>query len=178
MVLLVTADNLFVLFVFALINTVTVYSQQQTADADDEVKYVIFTSNKEDKEIGEEGIYNNTSKVKSDISKSFPITFRYISKIRGINGVAAYYRNDLEELSNIRKLDEIDKLVINENSIEFLDSVNLIDMDVLFPKMTKDEFIKIWNSMWNKKVYFIDRSEIKNHKVKLYPVYVFGINLY
>jgi hypothetical protein len=68
--------------------------------------------------------------------------------------------------------------VIKDESIEFLNSVTLIDMDELFPKMTKDEFIKVWNSLWDKNVYFIDRSEIKNRKVILYPVYVFGINLY
>jgi hypothetical protein len=170
-------NKLLILIAFALISTANGYSQQNN-NGKEEVKYVIFTSNKGGKEIGEEGIYKYTSKEKTDTHISFPIVFRFISKSRRINGAAYNNNYNFNNLSKHRKITERDKLVIKDESIEFLNSVTLIDMDELFPKMTKDEFIKVWNSLWDKNVYFIDRSEIKNRKVILYPVYVFGINLY
>ena len=167
--------NLFMLFAFMFTGAVTLYGQQQNND--DGVKYVIFTSDKKAEDT-REGIFVYTAKKKSDICKYPTISFNFVSKARGINGSANNFRSDLDKLSKIRKVTERDKLVIKEEPSEFLNSVNLIDMDVLFPKMTKDEFIKTWNSLCDKTVYFIDRSEIKNQKVKLYPVHVFGINLY
>jgi hypothetical protein len=166
--------NLFVLFVFMLSGASTILCQEAR---NEDAKYVIFTSDKKAEET-REGIYKYTSKEKSHTHKSLPIVFRFDSKARGIHGIADYYEYDLDELAKIRKVTDRDKLVIKEEPSEFLNSITLIDMDVLFPKMTKDEFIKTWNSLWDKTVYFIDRSEIKNHKVKLHPVKVVGINLY
>ena len=83
--------------------------------------------------------------------------------------MAHYYEYDLDKLAKIRKVTERDRRVIKEEPSEFLNSVNLIDMDILFPKMTKEEFIKVWNSLWDKSVYFVDRLEIENHKVRLLP---------
>jgi hypothetical protein len=161
--------NLFLMFAFVLTTVVGAYSQ--------EVKYVIFTSDKKAKQTGE-GIYKYTSEIKSDTHVSPPIRFRFVSKSRGISGMADHRSYNLENLAKKRKVTEKDKLDIKEDKIEFLESVNPIDMDILFPKMTKDEFIKTWNSLWNKTVYFIDRSDIKNNKIILYPVKVAGINLY
>lgn len=166
--------NLFFLFVFVFTGTVTVYSQNVS---NDDVKYVIFTSDKKAEET-DEGISKYTLKSKTDPHTSFPIGFTFNSKARGINGMAHYYEYDLDKLAKIRKVTERDRRVIKEEPSEFLNSVNLIDMDILFPKMTKEEFIKVWNSLWDKSVYFVDRLEIENHKVRLYPVHVFGINLY
>jgi hypothetical protein len=149
----------------------------QLQNNNDGVKYVIFTSDRMAEE-RKEGIYKYTSKSKSEVSLSFPIMFRYVSKTRGIIGVATYVNSDLDKLSKYRIVTESDKLVVKEDMLNFLDSINLIDMDKLFPILTKDEFIKIWNSLWNKKVYFIDRADIKDNKILLYPVHVFGINLY
>lgn len=151
------------------------YSQQQNSSND--VKYVIFTSNSGNIET-KEGMYKYTSKTKSDIHKSNPIRFRFYSKSRDIYGYADCYNYDFEELGKGRKIKERDKLVIKEEPSEFLNSVNLIDMDVLFQKMTKDEFIKTWNSLRDRTVYFIDRSEMKNNKIRLYPVKIVGINPY
>ena len=167
--------NLFILIAIVFTGFVPVCGQQQSNN--EEVKYVIFTSDKNAEETGE-GIYKYTSKVKSDDLKFSPIGFRFVSKARGMHGMAYHYKHNLEKLAEIRKVTEKDKRVIKENIDAFLNSVDLIDMDILFPKMTKDEFIKIWNSISGKNVYFIDRSEIKNHKVKLYPVMIVGINLY
>ena len=167
--------NLFIVFVFVFSSVVTVYGQEASNSCD--VKFLIFTSSNESIET-KEGMYKYTSSGKSDTHKSPPVRFRFYSKSRNIYGYADYFEYDFVKLSKLRKVIDRDKLVIKEEPSEFLNSVNLIDMDVLFPKMTKDEFIKVWNSMWDKTVYFIDRSEIKNHKVKLYPVHVFGINLY
>ena len=169
------------LFAFVFTGVVAVYGQQLNDNYD--VKYVIFTSDKKAEETGE-GIYRYTSKVKSDDLKFSPIGFHIVSKVRGIHCMAYHFGYDLEKLAKHRKITEKDKRVIKETTEAFLDSVNLIDIDLLFPKMTKDEFTKFWdnnlhgNSPEGKNVYFIDRSEIKNHKVILYPVNVVGINQY
>lgn len=171
--------NLFILFVFILTSATTVYSQEASND----VKYVIFTSKNDAEETGE-GISRFTPEKKSDTNKYPSTTFHFISKRRGITVYANHIGFDLDKLAKKREVKERDKLVVKENSIEFLDSVHLIDMDILFPKMTKEEFVKFWNknlfgnSPDGEKVYFIDRTEIKNHKIKLYPVYVMGINQY
>ena len=173
--------NLYVIFAFVLAYTTNSFGQQQNNN--DEVKYVIFTS-KDDAEKTGEGISKFQAEKKSDINKYPPIMFHFISKSRGISAYANYFGFDLDKLTKIRKVTEKDKLVIKEEPDEFLNSVDLVDMDILFPKMTKEEFVEFWNRnlfgnvLGGKKVYFIDRLEIKNHKVKLYPVYITGINLY
>jgi len=166
--------NVLILFVFAFTGAVNVYSQNIS---NDDVKYVIFTSDKKAEETGE-GIYIYSDGNIYGTSKEPPISFHFVSKGKGIIGSAYYFNLDLDELAKIRKIKEKDKLVIKEEPSEFLNSVNLVDMDILFPKMSKEEFIKVWNSLWDKTVYFIDRSEIINRKIKLYPVKVVGINLY
>lgn len=170
-----TMKNLFIIIAIVFTGFVPVYGQPKFNI--DDVKYVIFTSDKE-AEGTREGIYKYTSKEKSDTHKSPPIRFRFVSQTRGILGIAICYKHDFDKLAKIRKVAEKDKRVIKEDTDAFLNSVDLMDMDILFPKMTKEEFIKIWNGLSGKNVYFIDRSEIKNKKVKLYPVNLAGINLY
>ena len=174
--------NLFILIALVYTSTLAVYSQETINNSDD-VKYVIFTSKDDAEETGE-GISKYIQEKKSDINKYPSIMFHFISKSKGISAYANHIGFDLDKLTKIRKVTEKDKLLIKEEPNEFLDSVDVIDMDVLFPKMTKEEFVEFWNRnffgniLGGKNVYFIDRLEIKNHKVKLYPVYVMGINQY
>jgi hypothetical protein len=165
--------NLLILFACILTGSFTGFGQQQD-NKNNEMKYVIFTSDKKAEGTGE-GVYKYAAGAKSDTQISPTIFFDFISKARGISASAGYFRYDLEKLSKIRKVKERDKLSLGEDSvsIESLNSDNLIDMDRLFPKMTKEEFIKVWNSLWDKTVDFIDRAEIKGGKVKLYPVRIF-----
>ncbi|MDD4191549.1 MAG: hypothetical protein PHI28_09460 [Mangrovibacterium sp.] len=166
-----------------LLVTVTVPVYAQPEFNIDDVKYVIFTSDKKAEDT-REGVYSYISETKSEPQIAPSIVFRFVSKARGITTAAYNFKFDLDKLSKIRKVTEKDKLVIKEEPDEFLNSVDLVDMDILFPKMTKEEFVEFWNRnlfgnvLGGKKVYFIDRLEIKNHKVKLYPVYITGINLY
>ncbi|MDD4191550.1 MAG: hypothetical protein PHI28_09465 [Mangrovibacterium sp.] len=173
--------NLFVLIAIVFTGVVPLSGQQQSNNED--VKYVIFTSRSEAEQTGE-GISRFTPEKKSDTNKYPSTMFHFISKSRGISAYANHVGFNLDKLAKTRKVTEKDKLVIKEEPDEFLNSVDLVDMDILFPKMTKDEFVEFWNRnlfgnvLGGKKVYFIDRSEIKNHKIKLYPVYVMGINQY
>src|SRR5690242_11227375 len=123
--------NLFMLFVFVFTSIITVYGQEVSTG---EVKYVIFNSNIKAKET-KEGIYRTTAERTSDTHKYPSTMFTFVSESRGIHNLAVNFIYDLEKLAEKRKVNEQDRLVIKEKSIEFLNSIDLIDMDILFPKI-------------------------------------------
>jgi len=55
-------------------------------------------------------------------------------------------------------------------SVSFLKTITPIDLDVLFPSWTKEQALAFRDSLQGKKVYIIDRNDIKNDTVKLIEV--------
>lgn len=54
--------------------------------------------------------------------------------------------------------------------VSYLETVEYYDWDLMCPNMTYSEAKALMDDWWEKQVYFIDRREINDGKMKMYPV--------
>ncbi len=54
--------------------------------------------------------------------------------------------------------------------VSYLETVEYYDWDLMCPNMTYSEAKALMDDWWEKQVYFIDRREINDGMIKMYPV--------
>ena len=154
--------TLFILSLAALLG-INSASAQSTNDM-----YIIFTSIPMDSQ-QEVGVFmRNTPPLDMSIYDSPPIGYMFASKTKRFEIRFMHYNYNIEKLSKIRPVKPTDRLQIITKPASFLNTVNLIDLDVLGPQMTKEEALQLRDSIGEDKiVYLIDRNDITDGSVKL-----------
>jgi hypothetical protein len=77
---------------------------------------------------------------------------------------------NLTELTKIRQPRSDDQMEITTITQSVINSLNPIDLDVLFPTMTKQQAQEFYDSKRGKKIYIIDRST-KSRRLDTYTMY-------
>jgi len=170
-----------ILLVFLIISSYQLFAQ-------DSVYYVILTSQKLKGEYyTEDGIYRHKMKEVSDEEKKPSIFFHIVSPDRRIFETFYHAEYDVEKLKAFRAKrtlgfdgriispEEIsvspeEIMDIKEVPLSFLDTVTLIDLDKEFPTMTYESAKARLEPLRGKKIYLIDRNDIKGKKATLIGV--------
>ena len=142
---------------------ITLLAQNST-----EPVYLIFTSQGKD---ATEGIqkYFFTSPARG-LDNSDPITVRLNSDSKKIDETFIHIDYILSELAKIREVEPSDIMEKRTESLSFLQTIEPIDLDVLFPSMTKAEAEAFGLSMKGKKIYAIDRNDMTADSLTLIQI--------
>ena len=159
-----------ILFILMIMSSFNLFAQN-------DVYYVILTSQKLKGEyITEDGIYRSTTK-QLEVDKSPSIFFKMVSPSRKIEEVFLHNDYDLEKLKADRGRHGGDTMVRPEEltdtkivPLSFLNTITPIDLDKEFPTMTYESAKARLEPLRGKKVYIIDRNDIKGNTVKLIGV--------
>jgi hypothetical protein len=135
-----------------------------------DVEYFILTSQSTRTNEGIEKI--QTSKDMVENYGSIFFNLRSINKNINISFIHVHY--NLTELAKIRTPRADDQMEMKTVYQSFVNSVNPIDLDVLFPTWTKEQAKQFYESKRHKKIYIIDRSTRKSsllgYKYTIYQV--------
>jgi hypothetical protein len=144
----------------------------------DSVYYVILTSQKLKGEYyNESGIFRSTTKKQLETQKSPSIFFDIVSPDKKIHETFFHADYDVKKLKAERgkhgsdpTVDPDEIMDIKVLPIAFLDTIIPIDLDKEFPTMTYESARARLEPLRGKRIYVIDRNDIKNGKVKLIGV--------
>jgi len=149
-----------ILFIVMIFGLNMLYAQTSTDPV-----YLILSANAS----GEEGITKYIRKI-GRLDRNPSMSYWIESKSRGIYLTFQHFDYNITELAEARKVRAIDQMGILTKSVSFLKTITPIDLDVLFPSWTKEQALAFRDSLQGKKVYIIDRNDIKNDTVKLIEV--------
>jgi len=170
-----------ILLVFLIISSHQLFAQES-------VYYVILTSQKLKGEYyTEDGIYRNKMKKASEAQKTPSIFFDLVSPDRKIHETFYHPDYDIKKLKAFRakrtlgfdgriispeeiSISPEEIMDIKEVPLSFLDTVTLIDLDKEFPTMTYESAKARLEPLRGKKIYVIDRNDIKGKKATLIGV--------
>jgi len=136
------------------------------AQTSTEPVYLILTAKTTDGD----GIVKTISNDK--IYKTPSITYFIDSRSKNIHLFFEHYNFNTVELAKIRKVkaNDNDKKETLMKSASFLKTITPIDLDILFPKWTREQALAFRDSLQGKKIYIIDRSETKDNQIELVEV--------
>ena len=136
--------------------------------------YLILTSQTTLKGVNlQEGIKRSYTGAGEALYKYPSIHFNLISKSKIIRETYLHSNYNPVELIKIRPVTPNDQMEILIKPLSFLQTITPIDLDVLFHTWTKAQAEAFGLSMRGKKIYIIDRTDIKNGTVKLIQVEYF-----
>jgi len=127
--------------------------------------YLILTS----KTTEGDGIVKSIGKIDS-LHKTSPIFYHVSTKSKQIYLMFMHFNYNVSQLTKIRKVKANDQQETLTKSTSFLKTITPIDLDILFPKWTKEQSLAFRDSLQGKKIYIIDRSEIKDNQIELLEV--------
>ena len=131
-----------------------------------ETVYVTFTS----KVSGEkEGVVKSYPK-EDEYDLSQPMAFRVKSQLNNYSLTFFHINYDLEKLAQIRDVEWDDTAEIIYRPTSFLNEVTVIDLDTMLP-FADDATAEAWaDTMVDKKVYFIDKTDTVDGTLRLIQV--------
>lgn len=127
--------------------------------------YIIMTS----KTNAEDGIGRFVHK-KDSMDKTSSINYFVTDRSKNIHLIFDHLNYDIAKLTKVRKVRANDQQETLTKSASFLKTITPIDLDILLPKWTREQALAFRDSMQGKKIYIIDRSEIKNNQMELVEV--------
>jgi len=127
--------------------------------------YIILTS----KTNVEDGIGKVINQKKS-LDKTPAIFYFVTARSKNIHLIFKHYDYNPTELAKVRKVKSNDQMGALVKPVSFLKTITPIDLDVLFPTWTKAQAEAFRDSLQGKKIYIIDRSEIKDNQIELVEV--------
>ncbi len=148
-----------ILFFSAIILN-SIFSHGQTS----EPVYIIFTSHENP---STNGIQRVTSNYLAASDKHPHISFFIKKSDTWKNPPIEHFHFDVEKLRKKREIEPSDTMEIRMESINFLQTIQPVDLDVMLPKMTAGQ-IEAWlKSLHDKKLYMIDRNDIDADSLKI-----------